>query len=182
MARLVPNIMADPSPCMDRAAISSAKSLDTAPTPEPIANTRQPTRKSVPWPNASPRRPAISTPPTSNTKYAFMTQPARVTSMSRSLVMVGRIDDTGFIAQLASKYPNATINNTRFADGITTTTLEMLVGSTLFIRFAQVDTRLEHRAQVLEVASPGARGAQVQGVPVGTGAEAVVLELERRLA
>ena len=35
---------------------------------EPAANTTQPARNRLPWPNASPRRPAINTPPTSRTK------------------------------------------------------------------------------------------------------------------
>jgi hypothetical protein len=40
--------------------------------------------------------------------------------MSRSLVIVGRIDDTGFIAQLDSKYPEAVTARTRDADTVET--------------------------------------------------------------
>src|SRR5438876_9260058 len=50
-----------------------------------------------------------------------MIQPARVTSTFKSLVIVGRIADTGFMAQLASRYPQATTPSTRRADMSATT-------------------------------------------------------------
>jgi hypothetical protein len=67
-ARHVPKSRAEPTPWTARAAISRLKSPASAASSAPAANVRQPARNSLPWPKASPSRPAIKAPPTSSTK------------------------------------------------------------------------------------------------------------------
>src|SRR5438067_6595274 len=50
----------------------------------------------------------------------------------------------------------------------------------LLVRLAEIGAELEDGAEVLEVAGPGAGGADVHHVPLAAGAKAVVLQLKSR--